>query len=265
MADSAAHRRAVRKAFDQAAGSYDAAAGVQRDICERLAAFAALHRPASTARRVLDAGCGTGYGLPLLAAAHPGAEIVAVDFAPAMLSCAQSLHTRANATAVCADLEALPLADACCDGIWSSLALQWCETGRALAEFRRVLKPGGAAWIATLAPGTLSELRDAFSAVDDLEHVRHFPAVDRWLSETRTAGFDIVAQTRETTRVLAPDLRGIVRHIKGIGAHRVGGAPRPPLRRADWRALEARYARYRRDDGMLPASYDVLLLVLKKA
>ena len=45
---------------------------------------------------------------------------------------------------VCADAQALPIADASIDLVYSNLCLQWCEDpGLALDEFRRVLRPGG--------------------------------------------------------------------------------------------------------------------------
>jgi malonyl-CoA O-methyltransferase len=45
----------------------------------------------------------------------------------------------------------------------------------------------------------------------------------------------------------------------------VGSARRrAPLGRAAWRRLEAHYERHRRADGVLPASYEVILLALDK-
>ncbi|MBS0552842.1 MAG: malonyl-[acyl-carrier protein] O-methyltransferase BioC, partial [Proteobacteria bacterium] len=66
------HKQAVRSAFDRAAESYDGAAVVQREICHRLAGFAAAAPCVGAPRRALDAGCGTGYGVDLLASLCPG-------------------------------------------------------------------------------------------------------------------------------------------------------------------------------------------------
>ena len=165
MTDAPASKRAVRAAFDRAAAAYDSVAHVQRSACDRLFALGAPHRP--DARRLLDAGCGTGYALPGLHRLFPDAELLAVDFAPAMLA----RLSAGLAHPVCADLEQLPVTDTCVDLLWSSYALQWCAPRRALADIARVLRPGGQVWLATLGPGTLFELRDAFAAVDDAEHV----------------------------------------------------------------------------------------------
>lgn len=257
-----AHKRAVRKAFDHAAATYDSAAAVQREVCARLAVLAERCPPASPPLRILDAGCGTGHALSLLAAQYPAASRLGVDFAPSMLVRARC--DGPETTLLCGDLEALPLANGSVDAVWSSLSLQWCDPDRAVREFARVLAPGGMAWVATLAPGTLGELREAFLAVDDEQHVIGFLPPHVWLEVAREAGFRVVAQQRTQASVLAPDLRGILRHLKSIGANRVSAGQRAPLSRSEWRTLEACYEGFRREDGMLSATYDVFMLALRR-
>lgn len=266
MPEGRVDKHSVRSAFNRAATSYDHAAAVQREICHRLAAFALHGLQGAQPRRVLDAGCGTGYGLNILHSAFPDASNVAVDFAPAMLE--QAMRTAPPdkpILPVCGDLEALPLASGSFDLVWSSLALQWCDPNRSLAEFARVLNVGGMACIATLGPRTLWELREAFAAIDQAEHVIHFHESDFWLAAARDHGLHPVAHTREDAFALAPDLRRLLRDIKSIGAQTVGEhRRRQPLGRAAWNTLEARYAAHRRPDGLLPATYDLILLKLKK-
>ncbi len=76
-------RHQVRQSFERAAATYDQAAGVQRLACKILAEQ--LPQSLSATPRLLDAGCGTGYALPLLQAFAPTAEVLALDLAPAML------------------------------------------------------------------------------------------------------------------------------------------------------------------------------------
>jgi malonyl-CoA O-methyltransferase len=266
LIEPAPPKQTVRSAFDRAAASYDEAAHVQREICDRLADFAVALPAPAPAQRILDVGCGTGYALGLLAQRYPEAAVIALDFAPAMLARLPAVDAEANRPLpLCADLEALPLAGAAVDAIWSSLALQWCEPSRALPECARALRPGGVAWIATLGPRTLWELREAFAAIDEAEHVIRFHSRERWLQESVDAGFDVIAEANSTAFALAADLRGLLRDIKAIGAHSVGPQRRrQPLGRAAWRVLESRYEVHRRDDGLLPATYDVILLALRK-
>ncbi|MDR1229374.1 MAG: methyltransferase domain-containing protein [Azoarcus sp.] len=249
----------IRRAFDRAAATYDTAARVQREAAAHLSAFAPT--PAEPVHCVLDAGCGTGHALPGLAARFPQARRIALDFSPAMLARARAF----DALPLCADIEYLPLADATVDLYWSSLALQWCDPARALAEAARVLKPGGAAWIATLGPRTLHELRTAFAAVDGDVHVIDFAAIAHWLAIAEASGLVVEAHGQMLLCEIAADLRALLGNIKAIGAHTVGEKRRRrTLGRRGWQILQSAYEAFRRPGGALPATYDLILLALRK-
>jgi len=254
-------RRQVRAAFDRAARSYDGAATVQRAICADLLTLARSHPPASSDRFV-DLGCGTGRGsLPTLDWLAP-AEAIAVDFAPAMLGQCDPAHWPVR---LCADLQSLPLPDSTIDCAWSSLAMQWCDPARSLAELARILRPGASAWVATLGPQTLHELRDAFAGIDTARHVIGFHTADQWAGHAVASGLAVLDVQSRATAATAPQLRTLLKDIKAIGAHEVGqGRRRAPLGKSAWRMLEARYETHRRSDGLLPATYDVILLALRK-
>ncbi len=93
-------------------------------------------------RRVLDAGCGAG---PLLAALRDrGADVTGFDKSAVMVELArQRLGSRADLRV--AELgRPLPFPDDAFDDVTASLVLHYLEDwGPALAELRRVLKPGG--------------------------------------------------------------------------------------------------------------------------
>lgn len=93
------------------------------------------------APRILDAGCGTGGGLDRWALAV-GAPGYGVDLASAALG-----HCRARGQDRVAEasVEALPFCAGTFDAVVSLdvLCLEGLDESRALAEFRRVLRPGG--------------------------------------------------------------------------------------------------------------------------
>lgn len=266
MSERAAHKRAIRQAFDRAAPGYDRAAVVQRECCAHLFALAAAHPDPtdSPVRRLVDAGCGTGHALDTLRKRFPDAVPIALDFSPAMLRHACASPSSA-VLPLCADLEHLPLQTASVDLLWSSLAMQWCEPQIVLQETARVLAPGGRALIATLGPRTLHELRKAFAAVDDASHVIVFSTAVQWARSARVAGLDLVDSECTELAALAPDLRTLLADIKAIGAHTVGeGRRRKALGRQAWARLQHAYEPNRRADGLLPATYDLILLSLRK-
>jgi malonyl-CoA O-methyltransferase len=257
-------KQSVRAAFERAAETYDAAAVVQREVCGRLLDFSDRHPVTRSARRVVDAGCGTGYALGLLHARFLDAEIIAMDFAPGMLL-RMPVRDGYGCIRLCADIEQLPLASESVDVLWSSLMLQWCDSQRSLTEIARVLRPGGRAWIATLGPRTLWELREAFSDIDDAQHVIDFESPEQLTARAASAGLEVAGHEVDTVFALAPDLGGLLRDIKAIGAHQVGPTRRHGLfGKGVWRTLVGHYERHRRVDGLLPASYDATLLSLGK-
>lgn len=108
----------------------------------------ALGISSSGGKRILDVGCGPGLELCRMATA--GADVTGVDLVPIHVEQAQAhlaqLGLRGEVTV--ADAEALPFPDGGFDRVISSNALQFTSspTG-AMAEIRRVLRPGGEARI----------------------------------------------------------------------------------------------------------------------
>jgi ubiquinone/menaquinone biosynthesis C-methylase UbiE len=93
-------------------------------------------------RRVLDVGCGTGLLTTRLARALAGASILGCDFSSGMLDQARG-HPE-PVSWVRGDALRLPFRDASVDAIVSTEAFHWFpDQRRALAEFFRILAPGG--------------------------------------------------------------------------------------------------------------------------
>ncbi|MFJ6347904.1 class I SAM-dependent methyltransferase [Streptomyces sp. NPDC054835] len=134
---------------DETANDYDRFAEEYAAENEHGLVNAYYERPAMTAlagdvagRRILDAGCGSG---PLTAALRDrGAVVSGVDASAGMLALARR-RLGADADLRVADLrDPLPFADGAFDDVVASLVLHYLEDwGPTLAEFRRVLRPGG--------------------------------------------------------------------------------------------------------------------------
>lgn len=103
--------------------------------------------------RVLDAGCGSGQGALRLAQA--GYDVLGADLSPEMLRRAEAQAAAAGLAIQFreATLEALPVPDGELDAVLCVNALEFAEVpARAVAEFRRVLKPAGWAVVVLLGP-----------------------------------------------------------------------------------------------------------------
>lgn len=263
----------VRRAFDQAAATYDAHAVLQREVCDRL--LARLDFMSLQPERVLDVGSGTGYGLAHLRARYAEAELWALDIAPAMLAAARARLPQASWAqrtlshllssngprhqAICSDMDRLPLAANSMNLVWSSLALQWAQDlDTTLKGFHQVLAPGGLLIFATFGPDTLKELRSVFAAIDDAPHVNQFIDLHDIGDMLINAGFSSPVMEMEMLTLTYGDIKSLMRDLKGIGAHNAAASRRRGLLgKSAWARLEQAYESHRLDDR-LPATFEVI-------
>jgi malonyl-CoA O-methyltransferase len=257
----------VRRVFDRAAPTYGRSAVVAREVELRMAEKLDYLRIAPA--RVLDAGSGTGTAHGLLRARYPAAQVIELDISMAMLGRARSRRApgerlRALVGApvrhwVCADYSRLPLRAATIDMVWSSLALAWShEPLAALAEFHRVLAPGGALLFSTYGPDTLNELRGAFAATDMAPHVNPFVDMHDLGDMLVAAGFDAPVMEMERVSVTYADMDALARDLKFSGQTNLSAERRRGLTtpRA-WQRLREQYEKLR-NAGRLPVTVEVV-------
>jgi len=251
-------KRQARRAFCRAAPRYDEVAVLQREIGRRMLERLQLVR--LQPQLILDLGAGTGLAIDGLMRRYPKARLLALDFALPMLQRARHRGWWLRRPAcVCADLEQLPIADATIDLIYSNAALQWSNDLEAtFREFLRVLKPGGLLMFTTFGPDTLKELRLAWSAVDGYSHVSNFPDMHDVGDALLRARFADPVVDVDRMTLTYPDVDGLMRDLKVLGAHNVTRQrPRGLTGRGRLQAMRVAYESYRRGD-LLPASYEVV-------
>lgn len=209
-----------------------------------------------------DIGCGTGNGFaPLLTLG--ATHVAGFDLSPGMLQAAKRQRST-SVTLVQADADALPLPDDACNGIVSSLMLQWSEdTPTTLAEWARVLKPGGTLAVATLLPGTHHELKQAWAAIDDFIHVNDFDSQETVAAAIKQSELDLISLESCDLIETYSSVTDILKRLKAIGATNVNPGRRPGLMtRNTLQKLDAHYPRT--PNHYRPLTYRVCWLIARK-
>ncbi|MBI3547215.1 MAG: malonyl-ACP O-methyltransferase BioC [Gammaproteobacteria bacterium] len=254
-------KRRLRESFERAAGTYDSAAVLQREIADRMLARSEVIKLAP--RVILDVGCGTGYDLAKLSQHYRQARLIGVDIAQAM-----TRHARAKSgwwnrftqriAFIGGDAEQLPLAAASVDMLFSNLALQWCDPLRVFAEARRVLRPGGLIMFSSFGPDTLRELRQAWQAADNAPHVHGFIDMHDLGDMLIHAGFTDPVMDMERFTLTYSGVMDVLRDLKRLGAHNAA------VGRTRGLTGKARFARFRAayealaQAGKIPATYEAV-------
>lgn len=145
-------RSQAKREFEAWAGTYD------RSLLNRfmfrpsyLAFLEELHlcrKDVEESFRLLDVGCGTGTFAGMLAATAVPADIVGLDYSPAMCQVASGKARHANlqdrVCFVAADSEHLPFADDTFDFVTCSNSFHhYPHQQNMVSEVRRILRPGG--------------------------------------------------------------------------------------------------------------------------
>lgn len=142
---------------------------------------------------VLDAGCGAGH--TGIAFAPHVKQVTAYDLTPMMLEQVEQLAQERNISNIrtqAGDVENLPFDAQCFDIVVSRYsAHHWLHPEKALAEFKRVLKPDGAFIISDIM-ASADYAQDTFlqtlELLRDPSHVRDY-SIAEWTRFMNDAGF----------------------------------------------------------------------------
>lgn len=194
------HHDQVADAFGSTAAAYLTSPTHATGADLRMLAESVAATPDAT---VLDMGCGAGHAS--FAVAPHAKEVVAYDIAPAMLATVDGAARErglANIRTQQGAAEMLPFADHSFDWVISRMsAHHWHDVPLALAQVRRVLKPGGKVLFVDIAGSDHPLLDTHIQAIEllrDGSHIRDYRA-DEWVALFAAAGFN--ASIRERWRI----------------------------------------------------------------
>ena len=210
----------------------------------------------SAARDVLDAGCGTGSNLELLA---PYGQVTGLDYSSDAL---EYCHARGAERLVRASVTDMPFTDSSFDLILSCDVLS--EVGspgdvQGLAEFARVLRPGGKLLLRLPAYAWLAGSRH-----DRAVETRHRFGRGELRAKLDQAGFDCEVLSHVNTLLfpVALGVRGLERVLPSREARAETSVPSGPVN-AIFRALLSAEAPFVRSTG-LPFGLTLISLATKR-
>lgn len=257
--------RQSRRAAARAASRYDDAAALHREVESRLLEQLD-YLEARMPEVILDAGSGPAHAAATMKKRWPRAQVLALDSALPMLQ-----QSKRNAgwlkgmlgrdiERLCADLTALPLADASVDVVFCNLCLYRVDDlERAFAGFRRVLKPGGMLLASTFGAETLAELGEAFASADAAPHVGPFVPMGQFGDALMRAGFRDPVLDRDRFVLTYSDTRALMHELRALGDTNALATRRRSLTgRGRFEAMARTYEQWRDAEGRLPSTWEVV-------
>jgi len=251
--------RIVKRSFGRSVESYEAHGELQRTVSKTLvSSFANLPAP----KRVLDIGSGTGYTALDAKDRWGETSIFPIDIAYPM---ARKTKQAGFENSITADASSLPFVRGSFDLAVSSLAFQWIPGIGEGAEFFNgivsVLKNGGTLAFSTLGPGTLKELRDAYSSASmectgRSASFPKFPDAAILSHQMEEAGFTSINAETDTEKVRYESVREILTALRGVGAS-APGRPNIQPRRDILKKIETYYPK---SGDNVEATYEVIYL-----
>ena len=253
-------QRQVRRGFDRAAASFDAAAALPAEVRTRL--LGSLDYLDDTVPAVvLDLGSGTGHAAAAMKKRWPKSQVLALDLSLPMLR-----ESRRQAgwwrpfPRLCADARALPLADGSVDLVFANLSLAWMENlPGVFAGLRRVLRPGGLLLCSSFGPETLGELQAAFTGEHEPPQPIPLLPIAGFGDAMVAAGFRDPVLDRDLFTLTWPDLRALLRELRATGMGNALARRRRGLTgRGRFAAASAACEALRDEQGRLPSTWEVI-------
>ena len=197
---------------------------------------------------VLDAGCGFGqWALPL---AEVNRTVSALDRSAGrlrLLSELVDLHDCTNVQLTCGEVEQLPYPERSFDGIFCYSVIYLTDVGRSIAEFARVLRPGGRLYLSSNAIGWyLHNLINGHNGSPS-----YCPRLMAAATLANSVAYRLVRRSAPNRQVVTPSA-AVVRELNRSGFELLarggeglyaaeGHAPGPPFYKASYFGVEGVY------------------------
>jgi ubiquinone/menaquinone biosynthesis C-methylase UbiE len=181
---------AITRFWSVAAPAYDAQF-LQRWVYRPAQDEVVAQLKSAGSRRVADIACGTGILADRIARELDAAEVYGVDMSDGML--AQAKARSSQVQWLKGPAEQLPFDDGALDAVVTTSAFHFFDQPAALAEFNRVLAPGGLAAVATISPAAPLPLQ---WLSENRFNPSHNPSPAQMRELFEGAGFTILEQRR---------------------------------------------------------------------
>lgn len=219
--------------------------------------------------RILDAGGGTSPARAVMQRRYPDAELIELDHSLRALANTRRsgrLRTVLRRLAgidrdgrVCADLAALPFADAQFDLVWSNLALGATHRPEEIfAEWQRVLRTGGLVFFSAYGPDTLIEWRQAWHAAGEPERVHRFVDMHDLGDMLSGAGFSAPVMEMERITLTYAGFDAMLAEVRAMAAPgALVSRPRGLIGRGRFAAVRRAYSAAC-TDGRWPVTFEIV-------
>jgi malonyl-CoA O-methyltransferase len=155
--------------------------------------------------------------------------------------------------------DALPFSPAVFDVVYSNLLLPWvADAEPVVAEWARILKPGGLLMFSAFGPDTLAEVRLAFAAVDDLDHTIAFTDLHDYGDMLASHGFAAPVMDMERITLTHADAGKFWDDVRALGGNPLLSRRRGLLGRAAALRMNQALERQRDAKGRLALTFEVV-------
>jgi len=213
------NKRKVALGFDKAAWQYNSLATIQDEIAG-YGIDILQNMNVNKAENLLDIGCGTARSFTQLN--NFAAQILGIDISFNMLQQALLNNTAKKSTSftvINGDAESLPVHSCSIATVYSSMALQWCQSPKqALAEVYRVLKPSGKALLCILTGESFTELQRGWHHIGLPSRINMFHSSQSWIDAADGFNCQLKTFTKEFVSQ-HKNVLSMLRSIKQIGAN----------------------------------------------